>query len=82
MAPYRDLVEMILAVIAVISAGAMISHVNVQRGNKKFWLYNPFLIADYISVTRKDTGRIGTLFWIFLIAIISLLTSSFFQFAE
>ncbi len=73
---------MILVVVAVISAVAMISHVNIKRGNKKFWLYNPFLIADYISVTRNNTGRIGTIFWIFLVAIIALIIFSLSQFGE
>ncbi len=73
---YRDLIEMTMILTAIISAGVMISRVNVRRGNRNFWFFNPFLIADYVSITREETGRIGILFWVFLIAVIGLLTFS------
>jgi hypothetical protein len=55
----------------------MISYVNAQRDTKNFWLYNPLLIFDYVSITRKNEGRIGTIFWVFLVAIIILFSYSF-----
>ncbi len=69
---------MLLIVVVIISGGAMISHVNVQKGRKNFWFFNPLLIPDYMSITRKNAGRIGRLFWIFVIAVISLITFSIF----
>ncbi len=79
---YKDLIGMLMILTVVISAGVMISRVNVHRGNRNFRLFNPFLIADYVAITRKETGRIGGLFWVFLIAVIGLLTFSILRIGD
>ncbi len=60
----------------------MISWVNVKKGNKKFRVFNPLLISDYVSITKKSNGSIGKLFWIFLIAVMSLISFSLFRFGD
>ncbi len=76
------MIQMLMILTVIVSAAIMISRVNVHRGNRNFWFFNPLLIADYVSITRRETGRIGGLFWVFLIAAIGLLTFSILRIGD
>lgn len=70
-----DLLEVILVVIAVFSQIAMINLAIAKDTDKltNSWIvYNPLRTADYITITRREKGRIAGWFWTFLVSIACL----------
>lgn len=74
---FGGIIEVLSLIVIVLSCLSMISYVNTRKGRKDFWFYNPLLIFDYDSMTRRDKGHIGRLFWLFIGAVVFLISVSF-----
>lgn len=62
-------------VIVVFSQIAMINHAvgkDTEKPASSWIVYNPLRTADYITITKREKGRIGGWFWTFLVAVACL----------
>jgi hypothetical protein len=67
-----EILKWILLFVAVVSGSMMSDKARDVKGKSK-WFANPLDLLDYIDISRKENGRIGSLFWVFLISFISLI---------
>ncbi len=71
------LFEVILVVAALFSQFAMINRAMAKDKDQSLssliFFYNVFRIPEYIEITRKEKGRIGGWFWIFVVSICLLI---------
>ena len=62
-----------VALLIVVVCGSRMSEIARDKKGKSKWFASPLDLLDYIEITRQENGRIGTLFWVFLISFISLI---------
>jgi len=66
-----DILKWILLFVVVVSGSTMSEKARNAKGKSK-WFASPLDLLDYIEISRKENGRIGTLFWVFLLSCLSL----------
>ncbi len=60
--------ELIFVVLMIFSGIFMITHAQSKKGENS-WFYNPMEIIEYVKITKKESGKIGIWFWIFIICL-------------
>ena len=60
--------ELIFVVLMIFSGISMITYAQSKKGENS-WFYNPMEIIEYVQITKKESGKIGIWFWIFIISV-------------
>ncbi len=64
--------EIIFVILMIFSGISMITYVQAKK-DEKSWFYNPIEIIEYVQMTKKESGKVGNWFWLFILSIFILL---------
>ena len=67
----RMVIEFVLMALVIVFGSAMIISTHLKEQTQP-WVLNPFRIATYIEDTKKEKGKIGIWFWLFIASLVAL----------
>ena len=63
--------ELLFVILMIVSGISMITYVQSKKGEDS-WFFNPIEIIEYVQMTKKEYGKIGNWFWLFILSIFFL----------
>jgi hypothetical protein len=68
-----EILKWVCGIIMIITASNMSTVIRAEKVKSKCW-FTPFDVFDYVVISRQQSGKIGIVFWLFLISVLCFFT--------